>query len=52
MALFVALGRGRASMLVAGECWVFDDGVTRPALRAKVYAHDGTHQVESFLVDS
>jgi len=26
--------------------------VTRPALRAKVHAHDGTHQVEAFLVDS
>jgi len=26
--------------------------VTRPALQAKVHAHDGTNQVELFLVDS
>ena len=39
-------------MLVVGEWRVCDDGVTRPALRAKVHAHDGTHQTEAFLVDS
>jgi len=26
--------------------------LTRPALRAKVHAHDGTHQTEAFLVDT
>ena len=39
-------------MLVVGEWRVCDDGVTRPALRAKVHAHDGTHQTEAFLVDT
>jgi hypothetical protein len=39
-------------MLVVGEWRICDDGVIRPALRAKVHALNGTHQVEVFLVDS
>ena len=44
--------RGRESMLVVGEWRICDDGVIRPALRAKVHALNGTHQIEAFLVDS
>ena len=46
------LDRGRGFMKVVGEWRVCEDGVTRPALRAKILAHDGNHHVEVFLVDS
>lgn len=39
-------------MRIAGEWRVCDDGVTRPALRAKVQAADGAYHVDVFLVDS
>jgi hypothetical protein len=39
-------------MRIAGEWRVCDDGVTRPALRAKVRAADGAYHVDIFLVDS
>ncbi len=39
-------------MLIAGEWWLCDDGVRRPALRAKVQAADGTFLAAVFLVDS
>ncbi len=39
-------------MKIVGEWRVCEDGVTRPALRAKVQADDGTYHVEVFLVDS
>ena len=39
-------------MLIAGEWRLGDDGVTRPAVQAKVQAADGTFLVAIFLIDS
>jgi hypothetical protein len=39
-------------MLIAGEWWVCDDGVTRPIVAALVQGGDGRFHCERFLVDS
>jgi hypothetical protein len=39
-------------MRIAGEWRVCDDGVTRPAVQAKVQAGEGTFHADFFLVDS
>lgn len=39
-------------MLIVGAWGAGDDGVTRPAVRAKVQEADGEYLVEVFLVDS
>jgi hypothetical protein len=38
-------------MLILGEWRACDDGVTRPAVRAKVQDADGAYLVEIFLID-
>ena len=43
---------GHASMLIAGEWQVGDDGVTRPIVRAHVLGADGHPVTDDFLVDS
>jgi hypothetical protein len=39
-------------MLIAGEWWVCDDGVTRPVVAAQVQGGGGTFHYERFLLDS
>lgn len=39
-------------MVIVGEWLLCDDGITRPAVRAKVLGADGPFHVEFFLVDS
>jgi hypothetical protein len=39
-------------MRVTGEWLLFDDGVTRPIVRAKVVGADGTLHNERFLIDT
>lgn len=39
-------------MVIVGEWQLFDDGVTRPVVRAKVHKRDGTLIAEDFLIDS
>ncbi|HJY82218.1 MAG TPA: aspartyl protease family protein [Candidatus Binatia bacterium] len=39
-------------MLIAGEWQLFDDGVTRPTVRAKVLGGDGSPIVDDFLIDT
>jgi len=39
-------------MRIVGEWRLCDDGITRPTVKAKVQAADGTFHVEYFLVDS
>ena len=43
---------GCGSMRIDGEWRVCDDGITRPAIQAKVQAANGAFHVEFFLVDS
>ena len=43
---------GHASMLIAGEWQVGDDGVTRPIVRAQVFGADGRPVTDDFLIDS
>ena len=39
-------------MLIVGEWQLFDDGVTRPLVRAKVFGVDGSPVTDDFLIDS
>jgi hypothetical protein len=39
-------------MVIAGNWRLFDDGITRPIVRAKVVGGDGTPRGENFLIDS
>ncbi len=39
-------------MVIVGEWQLFDDGVTRPIVRAKVHKGDSTLIAEDFLIDS
>jgi hypothetical protein len=39
-------------MLIVGEWQLFDDGVTRPTVRAKVLDSDGNLVADDFLIDS
>lgn len=39
-------------MLIAGEWQLFDDGVMRPTVRAKVLGSDGSLIAEDFLIDT
>jgi hypothetical protein len=47
-----SLTRGHEYMRIVGEWLMRDDGVTRPVVRAKVAAADGTWERDIFLVDS
>ena len=39
-------------MLVTGKWQLFDDGITRPLIRAKVFGRDGRSVSEDFLIDT
>ena len=39
-------------MLIVGEWQLFDDGVTRPTVRATVLNSDGNLLTADFLIDS
>jgi hypothetical protein len=39
-------------MMIVGKWHLFDDGITRPIVRAKIHKGDGTLIVEDFLIDS
>ena len=39
-------------MLVTGRWQLFDDGITRPLIRAKVFGNDGRSISEDFLIDT